>query len=148
MKDKVPAEDAARLSEADAADLARYRTAEQCEKAGKIAGFVPSALGRLISADGLTLAFGEETKDGKAAPTVGVKGADGKTTPLADYAARHWGEFMASLKPSEDRPTSSGRAQGTPPRAPARPAPAPGGSGNQAEHGGNILQLLNLGIYH
>jgi len=68
-------------------DLARRATIRE---AAAIAGFKESALARL--AGDLPIAV----RDGAA-----FVATDGEETPLADYAAREWAEFLPSLKATE-----------------------------------------------
>jgi hypothetical protein len=142
----------AKLSQTDAADLARFRKAEVAEKAGEIAKFKPSLLGRLISADGLTLEFGTEKKDGKDVPIVSVKGADGKLTPLADYAENHWGDALPALQADSNTqvnssPSPAPKSVGTPPRAVPRSLSAIG-TGDGKRLPDNYEQLLSSGRYN
>lgn len=82
-------------------------------------GYKASVLNRLAEQDGITIEVVNEQKDGKPVKVARVK--DGETTtPLDQYAASKWADFLPALKGSGQATTQT-RAGGTPP-----PASGPG----------------------
>jgi hypothetical protein len=80
-------------SKTSVAELASLRRAERIRAAAEAAGYKPSVLTQLAG----DLDIQTKEKDGKAIPIVV---ADGKETPLADYAKTHWSDFLPSLAPT------------------------------------------------
>ena len=111
-----PDEVAAALAELDtlraqARDRARN---DLVSEAAEAAGFKAPVLARLAPAD-LEIAVKTEQWNGKPVKVAYVT-AGGKETPLADYAAAAWPDFLPALKAEAPRP-----ALGTP-QIPAQPA--------------------------
>jgi len=111
-----PDEVAAALAELDtlrtqARDRARN---DLVSEAAEAAGFKAPVLARLAPPD-LEIVVKPEQKNGKPVKVAYVT-AGGKETPLADYAAAAWPDFLPALKAEAPRP-----ALGTP-QIPAQPA--------------------------
>lgn len=122
---KTPDEVTAALTQADAAiterdQLKRSMTIRQVAEAS---GYKPAVLERL-GAD-LTYAVKDVTETVGGKQTT-VKRAfvvtDGKETPLSDYAAAEWADFLPALGVTEPAPAP---AYGTPPRTQQRGVPPP-----------------------
>lgn len=123
LRAKLPADGAVMVSKDDAAALEAYRalgtpeTLQQAQAAAqdaqaKLAGLERDARTR-AAADAAgykpgvlaTLAGNVElvTKPGKDGAQAFVV-ADGTETPLEDYAAQHWGDFLPALRPAASAP--------------------------------------------
>ena len=101
-------------------------------------GYRPGVLSRLATTDGLDLVvqdvLGADKKPvlnraGKPTRAAFVKGADEKLTPLADYAAKNWAEFLPApgpLMPRQGRPARR--------RNESRDRPGPGSPSRTAPH--------------
>jgi hypothetical protein len=74
------------------AELATLKRQERIRAAAEAAGYKASVLTQLAG----DLDIQTKEKDGKALPIVV---ADGKETPLADYAKTHWADFLPALTP-------------------------------------------------
>lgn len=100
-----------------------YRRKDHHAEVAEVAGFKPAVLDRLASQDKLTLVLKDaKDKAGKDVKVAHVQGEGDKTTPLAEYAEKHWGEFLPALKAgvtTKERPpgtplrTDSARGSGT-----------------------------------
>jgi hypothetical protein len=117
----------AALTERDAyrTEAEGYRRDKHHADVAAVAGYKPAVLTRLATTDGLSLRV-DDGKDKLGKPVklavVVAKGADDKetVTPLADYAAAHWQDFLPALAAvSAARPLPTGTPaprHETPPR--------------------------------
>jgi hypothetical protein len=110
----------------------RYEQEKLHAQAAAVAGYKPAVLDRLAVQDGLAIVVTDGKDKGKDGQPVKVavvrtkddKGAD-VDTPLADHAAKHWGDFLPALKGDDapaPAPAGSPTRTGThPPRPAIRP---------------------------
>jgi hypothetical protein len=96
-----PAEVQQQLEQARQAstELAGLKRAEQIRTVAEVAGYKPGVLQKL--ADGLTLELREQQVDGQTARVPYVVTGEGQqqqATPLVDYAAEHWNDFLPALQ--------------------------------------------------
>lgn len=77
------------------------KRAETMRDVAETAGYKPAVLSQMdaiarASGKALTFAVREQTRDGKPVKTAYVKDGD-KESPLADYAAENWADFLPAL---------------------------------------------------
>ncbi|GGR00245.1 hypothetical protein [Deinococcus ruber] len=116
---------------AAAEKLTGFEKKETLRTVAERVGYKPSVLEKL----GGDLTFEELEVDGEKAgekvKTFGVKGADGKVQPLAEYAKANWGDFLPALTTVQGGSTG-GAGGGTgivQPRIPLGGTGAPAGTG-------------------
>lgn len=110
---------------AAAAKVAEHDRVKFHAEVAAAAGFRPTVLDRMAVQDGLTLVLkdGKDARTGKAVKVAHVKGEGDATTPLADYAAKHWADFLPALKDEAAKPAAFGSPPGD--RGAPRPAIVP-----------------------
>ena len=115
-------------------DLQGRKRGDTLREVAEVAGYKPAVLGRL--SDGLEFEISSSEVDGKPVKTVNVKGADGKTTLLNEYAKANW----ADVEPALAAGTGPGGQQQT-----QQPAPfaLPLGGAGTAVTGTTAAQALN-----
>jgi hypothetical protein len=86
-----------------------------------LAGFKPAVLTKLATTDKLELVVVDgKDKLGKPVKVPHVKGDGDETTPLAEYAEKHWSEFLPALRADVKPGAPTG---GTPPAYTPPPRP-------------------------
>lgn len=125
------------------AEAGTLRKKEVVREAAGLHGYRPAVLEKLAAEVEVAVVDGKG-KDGKPAKLAvvrepGPKEGETVETPLADYAAARWADFLPSLQSEPARP-----APGTPPRR--APGPAPAGSG-EAPDAAVYRSLIGSGRY-
>jgi hypothetical protein len=125
------------------AEAGTLRKKEVVREAATLHGFRPAVLEKLAAEVEVAVVDGKG-KDGKPARLAvvrepGAKEGETVETPLADYAAARWADFLPSLQSEPQR-----AAPGTPPRR--APGPAPAGSG-EAPDATVYRSLIGSGRY-
>lgn len=93
-----------------ATEATSLRKAGLVRDAAELHGFKPTVLATLVEKLDIVIVDGKG-KDGKPVREAHIKGEGDSTTPLPEFAEKHWGEFLPALRPESKSPP-----KGTPPR--------------------------------